>query len=84
LLILVAPPLLENAKDFFCFAITLPQRNNWENECYVGRNEMAGLKGKKIGPPGNMNAFEHGFAAIQKRREESIATEHRRMSGSKF
>ena len=32
---------------------------------------MAGLKGKN-GPPGNMNAFKHGLAAIQKRREESI------------
>ena len=28
---------------------------------------MAGLKGKS-GPPGNMNAFKHGLAAIQKRR----------------
>ena len=36
---------------------------------------MAGLKGKS-GPPGNMNAFKHGLAAIQKRREESITTEH--------
>ena len=36
---------------------------------------MAGLKGKS-GPPGNMNAFKHGLAAIQKRREESIPTEH--------
>src|SRR5262245_31307270 len=36
---------------------------------------MAGLKGKS-GPPGNMNAFKHGLAAIQKRREESISTEH--------
>jgi hypothetical protein len=35
---------------------------------------MAGLKGKS-GPPGNMNAFKHGLAAIQKRREEST-TEH--------
>ena len=26
---------------------------------------MAGLKGKS-GPPGNMNAFKHGLAAIQK------------------
>jgi hypothetical protein len=32
---------------------------------------MAGLKGKS-GPPGNMNAFKHGLAATQKRREESI------------
>jgi hypothetical protein len=36
---------------------------------------MAGLRGKS-GPPGNMNAFKHGLAAIQKRREESITTEH--------
>jgi uncharacterized protein YjcR len=36
---------------------------------------MAGLKGES-GPPGNMNAFKHGLAAIQKRREESITTEH--------
>ena len=36
---------------------------------------MAGMKGKS-GPPGNMNAFKHGLAAIQKRREESIPTEH--------
>jgi hypothetical protein len=38
-------------------------------------NEMVGLKGKS-GPPGNMNAFKHGLAAIQKRCEESITTEH--------
>ena len=36
---------------------------------------MAGLRGKS-GPPGNMNAFKHGLAAIQKRREESVPTEH--------
>jgi hypothetical protein len=36
---------------------------------------MAGMKGKS-GPPGNMNAFKHGLAAIQKRREEGIPTEH--------
>ena len=36
---------------------------------------MAGLKGTS-GPPGNMNAFKHGLAAIQKRREERITTEH--------
>jgi len=36
---------------------------------------MAGLKGKS-GPPGNMNAFKHGLAAIQKRRVESVTTEH--------
>jgi hypothetical protein len=36
---------------------------------------MANSKGKS-GPPGNMNAFKHGLAAIQKRREESITTDH--------
>jgi hypothetical protein len=36
---------------------------------------MAGLKGKS-GPPGNMNAFKHGLASIQKRREEDIPTQH--------
>jgi hypothetical protein len=36
---------------------------------------MAGLKGKS-GPRGNMNAFKHGLAAIQRRREESVITEH--------
>src|SRR5262247_3271928 len=47
-----------------------------ENESrHLGQNEMAGLKGKS-GPPGNMNAFKHGLAAIQKRREESVITEH--------
>jgi hypothetical protein len=35
---------------------------------------MAGLKSKS-GPPGNMNAFKYGLAAIQKRREERITTE---------
>ncbi|HXV84122.1 MAG TPA: hypothetical protein VEG60_30075 [Candidatus Binatia bacterium] len=42
---------------------------------------MAGIPGKggvkgRSGPPGNMNAFKHGLAAIQRRREESITTEH--------
>ena len=41
---------------------------------------MAGIPGKggikgRSGPPG-MNAFKHGLAAIQKRREESVITEH--------
>lgn len=36
---------------------------------------MAGLKGKS-GPLGNTNAFKHGPAAIQERRDESITTEH--------
>jgi hypothetical protein len=42
---------------------------------------MAGIPGKggvkgRSGPPGNMNAFKHGLAAIQKRREEGVPTEH--------
>src|SRR5215471_7870432 len=42
---------------------------------------MTGIPGKggvkgRSGPPGNQNAFKHGLAAIQKRREESIITEH--------
>jgi hypothetical protein len=38
---------------------------------------MAGLKGKS-GPPGNMNAFKHGLATIQKRREEGTAKDQQR------
>ena len=34
-----------------------------------------GRRKGKSGPPGNMNAFKHGLAAIQKRRDESITTE---------
>ena len=34
-----------------------------------------GVKGRS-GPPGNMNAFKHGLAAIQKRREECVTIEH--------
>ena len=42
---------------------------------------MAGIPGKggvkgRSGPPGNMNAFKHGLAAIQKRREEGVSTEN--------
>jgi hypothetical protein len=51
------------------------------NEHYPGRFGvvMAGIPGKggvkgRSGPPGNMNAFKHGLAAIQKRREEGIPT----------
>jgi len=36
---------------------------------------MAGLKGRS-GRPGNVNAFKHGLAAIQKHREETVTTEH--------
>jgi hypothetical protein len=46
---------------------------------------MAGIPGKggvkgRSGPPGNMNAFKHGLAAIQKRREEGIPTEYERQA----
>src|SRR5262245_2234229 len=34
-----------------------------------------GVKGRS-GPPGNMNAFKHGLASIQKRREEDVPTQH--------
>jgi len=44
---------------------------------------MAGIRGKS-GPPANQNAFKHGLAAIQKRREESITTEPGRASGIRF
>ena len=36
---------------------------------------MAGVKDRS-GPPSNMIAFKHGLAAIQKRREERVTTEH--------
>jgi hypothetical protein len=36
---------------------------------------VAGLKGKSDSP-GNMNAFKHGLAALQKRRQEGIPSEH--------
>jgi hypothetical protein len=52
-----------------------------ENESrHLGQNEIAGLKGKS-GPPGNMNAFKHGLAAIQKRREEGVITSKRNPKG---
>ena len=42
---------------------------------------MAGIPGKggvkgKSGPPGNMNAFKHGLASIEKRREEGVSAQH--------
>jgi hypothetical protein len=42
---------------------------------------MAGIPGKggvkgRSGPPGNMNAFKHGLASIEKRREEGVPTQH--------
>jgi hypothetical protein len=52
-----------------------------ENESrHLGQNEIAGLKGKS-GPPGNMNAFKHGLAAIQKWREEGVITSKRNPKG---
>ena len=42
---------------------------------------MAGIPGKggvkgRSGPPGNMNAFKHGLASLEKRREEGVPTQH--------
>src|SRR5262249_50466203 len=75
--ILVARLTARNINRIFSlchyFAIMKPVAENESR--HLGQNEMAGLKGKS-GPPGNMNAFKHGLAAIQKRREESITTEH--------
>jgi hypothetical protein len=36
---------------------------------------MPGMRGRS-GPPGNMNAFKHGLASIEKRREQGIPTHH--------
>jgi hypothetical protein len=73
LLILVARLTAREHKRFFLlchyFAIMKPVAENESR--HLGQNEMAGLKGKS-GPPGNMNAFKHGLAAIQKRREETF------------
>jgi hypothetical protein len=44
---------------------------------------MAGLKGKS-GPPGNMNAFKHGLAAIQKMARGRHSNQARGESGGKF
>src|SRR5262245_59030147 len=41
----------------------------------AGIPDKGGVKGRS-GPPSNMNAFKHGLAAIQKRREEPVTTEH--------
>ena len=38
--------------------------------------EMNGRIERQKRAPGNMNAFKHGLATIQRRREESITTEH--------
>jgi len=39
--------------------------------CIPGKG---GVKGRS-GPPGNMDAFKHGLASIQKRREQDVPTE---------
>src|SRR5262245_31763080 len=63
-------------ENFFTLPLLCYNKPSTENESlHLGQNEMAGLKGKS-GPPGNMNAFKHGLAAIQKRREESVTTEY--------
>ena len=41
----------------------------------AGISGKGGVKGRS-GPPGNQNAFKHGLAAIQKRREGGIPTDH--------
>jgi hypothetical protein len=41
----------------------------------VGIPGKGGVKGRS-GPPGNMNAFKHSLASIQKRREEGVPTQH--------
>src|SRR5262245_20445814 len=76
-IILVARLTVREHKRVFSlchyFAIMKPSTENESR--HLGQNEMAGLKGKSD-PPGNMNAFKHGLATIQKRREESVTTEH--------
>jgi hypothetical protein len=72
-------------KMFECFfASTNENLSDRMNENHPVRFEitMAGIPGKggvkgRSGPPGNMNAFKHGLAAVQKRREESITTMRR-------
>src|SRR5262245_58191561 len=75
--ILVARLTAREHNGFFslCHYFAIMKRASENESRHLGQNEMAGLKGKS-GPPGNMNAFKHGLAAIQKRREESVITEH--------
>jgi hypothetical protein len=75
--ILIAPLTAINHNRIFLLCHYFATKKQlWENESrHLGQNEMAGLKGKS-GPPGNMNAFKHGLAAIQKRREEAVTTEY--------
>src|SRR5262245_59101292 len=57
----------KSQESFFTLPLLCYNKTCTENESrHLGQNEMAGLKGKS-GPPGNMNAFKHGLAAIQKR-----------------
>jgi len=41
---------------------------------WVRAKHMAGMKGRS-GPPGNLNNFQHGLAALQKRRGQGAITE---------
>src|SRR5215510_6486355 len=72
-------------KDVRMFFAVNKRKSLWYNNEYHRESgfkvTMAGIPGKggvkgRSGPPGNQNAFKHGLAAIQKRREESITTEY--------
>src|SRR4030095_1753783 len=70
LVILVARLRKKSQSNFLLCHYFARVKQLWENEsCYVGQNEMAGLKGKS-GPPGNMNAFKHGLAATLNRKTD--------------
>src|SRR5262249_25988384 len=77
LLILVARLTAREQNTIFslCYYFATMKPVGKNESRHLGQNEMSGLKGKS-GPPGNMNAFKHGLAAIQKRRKESVPTEH--------
>src|SRR5262245_51040855 len=59
----------------FCHYFAIMKRASENESPHLGQNEMVGLKGKSR-PPGNMNAFNHGLAFIEKRREEGVPTQH--------
>src|SRR5262245_770667 len=70
------PTAREHKRIFsLCHYLAIMKRASENESRHLGQNEIAGLKGKS-GHPGNMNAFKHGLAAIQKRREEGVITEH--------
>src|SRR5262249_16453751 len=85
LVILVARLSLQEHKRIFSlchyFAIMKPVAENESR--HLGQNEMAGLRGKS-GPPGNLNAFKHGLAAIQKRRINGPLNQDERVYALKF